>query len=146
MMRIIDADKLNEMIRADNCSLCRGGGQCGYCETRTVLNMIVSLPTIQLWAGFGKNSPEEKDKYYACQRVENVYESFAETSKREIDFLDWLSLSVVLGDDFKKNPEFYRELICRKLVELGKLEKKNDYYILSDPEKWLKKFDVNIYE
>ena len=53
----------------------------------------------------------------------------------EIDFLDWLACSVVLADDFETNPEFYREVICRKLVRLGMLKLEDDKYVLPEPTK-----------
>ena len=51
------------------------------------------------------------------------------------DFFDWLACAVVLDSDWEENPGFYREVICRKLVRLGKLKIDNDCYELIDPEK-----------
>lgn len=57
-------------------------------------------------------------------------------TQSEHDFFDWLACSVVLADDFETNPEFYREVICRKLVRLGMLKLENDKYVLPDPSRW----------
>lgn len=52
------------------------------------------------------------------------------------DFFDWLACSVVLDDsNWEEFPGFYREVICRKLVRLGKLRLEGDLYVLPDPEK-----------
>ena len=50
------------------------------------------------------------------------------------DFFDWLACAVV-DSDWKESNEFYREVICRKLVRLGVLILKDDMYILPDPKK-----------
>lgn len=52
------------------------------------------------------------------------------------DFFDWLACSVVLDDsNWEEASGFYREVICRKLVRLGKLRLEGDLYVLPDPEK-----------
>lgn len=49
------------------------------------------------------------------------------------DFLDWLACSVILESDWEENPGFYREVICRKLVRIGKVKIDGDNYVLNEP-------------
>lgn len=49
------------------------------------------------------------------------------------DFFDWLACAVVMESDWEVNPGFYREVICRKLVRVGKLALRGDMYVLKDP-------------
>lgn len=52
------------------------------------------------------------------------------------DFFDWLACSVVCDEsNWEEAPGFYREVICRKLVRIGKLKLVGDDYVLPDPEK-----------
>ena len=51
------------------------------------------------------------------------------------DFFDWLACCVILESDWDKNPSFYREVICRKLVRLGILEIDEDNYVLPEARK-----------
>lgn len=47
------------------------------------------------------------------------------------DFIDWLACCV-FEDDWEENPGFYREVIMRKLVRMGYVEKKDDNYELKE--------------
>jgi hypothetical protein len=50
------------------------------------------------------------------------------------DFFDWLA-TAVMDEEWEKAPGFFREVICRKLVKLGKLKLIDNMYYLPDPEK-----------
>lgn len=48
------------------------------------------------------------------------------------DFFDWLACAV-FEDDWDKNPEFYREIILRKMVRIGKVDIIGNNYELKNP-------------
>ena len=50
------------------------------------------------------------------------------------DFFDWLACSV-MDEEWESKPEFFREVICRKLVKLGILELRGDEYHLPEPKR-----------
>jgi len=49
------------------------------------------------------------------------------------DFFDWLACSV-FDDEWTTCPGYFREIILRKLVRLGKVKYQDGEYILPDPE------------
>ena len=48
------------------------------------------------------------------------------------DFFDWLTVAV-FDDEWTNCPEFFREVILRKLVRLGKVKFIDDEYVLPGP-------------
>lgn len=125
MSRLIDSDKLIAAINERRCADCpdkEHSHGCAACQWDDAIRMIKSAPTIGSssgdWISMEDKTPTNKRKM----------------SKEELDFFDWLACAAVLQDDWETNTDFYREVICRKLVRLGLLEIKNNYYVLPGAE------------
>lgn len=118
----IGGKTMKDAILSSGYSIRRLAKEIGYSDrqVRTYLD-----------SGYMPNTMYEK----IIEKIYSKEESRPMIRNMHDDFFDWLACAVVLDSDWEENPGFYREVICRKLVRIGKLKIDGDCYALIDPEK-----------
>ena len=83
----------------------------------------IDVPEWQIGQEVSVYFPDTMHKKAVCKLADINHE----------DFLDWLCCCV-FEDEWEEYPEFYREVILRKLVRMGKVDLQGEDYILKPPK------------
>ena len=75
-MRLIDADKLIELLEISECETCKFGGEycvdCKFIDAHRVLSAIESLPTANEWIPVSERLPEAKGEYLTFDKDKQI--------------------------------------------------------------------------
>ena len=75
----------------------------------------------KIMSGLEGLAQDDWRQYHSDSEVQQIARDALELLKED-DFFDWLACSVILDDsNWEEAPGFYREVICRKLVRMGKV-------------------------